>query len=251
MAWRTESSSAPGRSRRRGLPVPVPMKMASKPRSKRSSTVRSGPMVVPQVMRTPSWRIFCTSPRTTALGRRYSGMPNISTPPGSGSISNISTSKPRRASTPATVRPAGPEPITATRPRSFSTILSWVRPISVSKSATNRSSLPMLMWAPFLPMMQLPSHWRSWAHTRPQTAGRLLRLLMMARAAPRLPMLSSCTQSGISLLMGHALRHWGTLQWRQRLASAIASAMVYPASAGRLSRLSIVGQSTGMKRSRE
>ena len=183
-------------------------------------------MVVLQCMITPSSSIFLISRRTISLGRRYSGMPNIRTPPGSGSISNISTLNPLRERSPAIVSPAGPEPITATLPRVLGRRFSRISPILPSKSARKRSSLPTCMPWPFLPSTQCPSHCFSWGQTRPHTAGRLLFSLMMCMALPKLPIESSCIQSGISWLIGHPFLHCGTLQWRQRLASSMASCMV-------------------------
>ena len=46
-------------------------------------------------------------------------------------------------------------------------------------SATKRSRRPMATGCPLALRMQLPSHWFSCGHTRPQTAGRLLVDLMM------------------------------------------------------------------------
>ena len=86
--------------------------------------------------------------------------------------------------------------------------------------------LPMFIWEPCFPSTQWPSHWRSCAHTRPHTAGRLLRRFIMDMALPMLPIDSSCIHAGISLLMGQPLRHCGTLQLRQRFASRMASAIV-------------------------
>ena len=182
----------------RGLTVPVPMKMASKPRSNIWSMLRSVPMVVLQWNTTPSSSIFFISRRTTSLGRRYSGMPNMSTPPGSGSISNTSTLKPMRARSPAMVSPAGPEPMTATRPRVLGCSFSRIKPMSPSKSAMKRSSLPTCMPWPFLVSTQWPSHCFSWGHTRPQTAGRLLLSLIIFIALPKFPFDISFIQSGIS-----------------------------------------------------
>ena len=187
----------------RGLTVPVPMNIASKPCSNSWSMLRSVPIVVLQWNTTPSSSIFFISLLTTSLGSRYSGIPNMSTPPGSGSISKISTLKPWRARSPAIVSPAGPEPITATRPRVFGWSFSLISPMLPSKSAIKRSSLPTCMPCPFFASTQWPSHCFSWGHTRPQTAGRLLLSLIIFMALPRFPRESSCIQSGMSWLIGH------------------------------------------------
>ena len=179
-------------------------------------------------MITPSSSIFLISRRTISLGKRYSGIPNMSTPPGSGSISKISTLNPWRERSPAIVSPAGPEPITATRPRVFGCSFSRISPMLPSKSARKRSSLPTCMPWPFLPSTQCPSHCFSCGQTRPHTAGRLLFSLMMCMALPKFPIDNSWIQSGMSWLIGHPFLHCGTLQCRQRLASSIASCIVYP-----------------------
>ena len=118
--------------------------------------------------------------------------------------------------------------MTATRPRVFWGNFSRESFILVSKSATNCSNLPICTGLPFLPSTQCPWHCFSWGQTRPQMAGKLLLALMMDIAAPMLPMDNSCTKSGISLSIGHPLRHWGILQCRQRLASSIASRVEKP-----------------------
>ena len=69
-------------------------------------------------------------------------------------------------------------------------IISWSRPAALSKSATNLSSLPMFMCLPDFARAQLPSHCRSCAQTRPQTAGRLLRLRIISMALPKFPFAS-------------------------------------------------------------
>lgn len=165
--------------------------MASKPRSKSWSMFMSVPTVVLQWNTTPSSSIFLISRLTISFGSRYSGMPNMRTPPGSGSISNISTLKPLRARSPAMVSPAGPEPITAMRPRVFGCRFSRIRPMPPSKSAMNLSSLPICIACPFLLSTQCPSHCFSCGHTRPHTAGRLLLSLIIFMALPRLPFESS------------------------------------------------------------
>ncbi|EJW90575.1 hypothetical protein EVA_21316 [gut metagenome] len=184
------------------------------------------PTKVLRTKSTPSSSIRLISLRTTAFGRRYWGMPYIKTPPGSSCPSKMVTWKPLRARTPATVSPAGPEPITATLPRFFATSFSRVSCTSASKSAMKDSSFPIRMGASFLLRMQCPSHCFSWGHTLPQMAGRLLFSLMMFIASPILPRESWWMKSGIWLPMGQPVTHKGFLQCRQRLASATASRIV-------------------------
>ena len=68
--------------------------------------------------------------------------------------------------------------MTATLFPFFSAVTSGLMPFSLAQSATKRSSLPMEIGSPLMPRMHFPSHWVSWGHTRPQTAGRALALLM-------------------------------------------------------------------------
>ena len=60
-------------------------------------------------------------------------------------------------------------------------------PLSRSKSAINRSRLPMATGWPFLPMTQPPSHWLSCGHTRPVMAGSALSSRIFAAAARKSP----------------------------------------------------------------
>ena len=102
-------------------------------------------------------------------------MPNSKMPPGSDWPSKIVTAKFILARSPATVRPAGPLPITATLPRLPVEGGSGFKLFSWAKSAMNISKLPISMPCLFLAKTQCASHWRSCGHTLPQMAGRLLR----------------------------------------------------------------------------
>ena len=81
-----------------------------------------------------------------------------------------------RASSPAQVRPAGPEPMTATLWPFLGAVATLAIPCSAAQSATKRSTRPMATGSPFTPRTHLPSHWFSWGHTRPEMAGRALAL---------------------------------------------------------------------------
>src|SRR4030042_2473590 len=96
----------------------------------------------------------------------------MSTPPQYCSAANTLTLWPSLARSPATVRPAGPPPTTAT----FLPVLGGtsILPFFISlrsQSARNLSSLPMPTGSFFLPTTQFPSHWFSYGHTLPHTAG--------------------------------------------------------------------------------
>ena len=156
-----------------GSPAPEPMNTASKPSSSSSSSmVTDLPMMTSVSILTPNFLTLSISGCTTpSFGRRNSGIPYVSTPPGSWRASKIVTSYPIFAKSPAHVTPEGPEPITATfLPLVFSGA-AGTKPFSLDQSATKRSSLPMEIGSPLIPRMHLPSHWLSCGHTRPQTAG--------------------------------------------------------------------------------
>ena len=81
---------------------------------------------------------------------------------------------------PAQVSEAGPEPMQATRPFAWLSLVSTGQDSGAAAqaarwvSATKRSRRPMAMASPLAFRMHLPSHWCSCGHTRPHTAGRLL-----------------------------------------------------------------------------
>ena len=79
-----------------------------------------------------------------------------------------------RASSPAQVRPAGPEPMTATLWPFLGAVATLAMPFSAAQSATKRSMRPMDTGSPLIPRTHLPSHWVSWGQTRPEMAGRAL-----------------------------------------------------------------------------
>ena len=85
---------------------------------------------------TPILRRLSISVSTIAFGRRNSGMPYMSTPPGFCSASKSVTSCPSRRTSTAKVIEAGPPPITATfRPVAGFTGGGSARPASRSRSA--------------------------------------------------------------------------------------------------------------------
>ena len=97
----------------------------------------------------------------------------------------------------------------------------------LSKSAAKRSNLPMLIGGFFaLFMIQLPSHWFSRGHTRPQMDGKFVRSAKISLAKPKLPFAIAWMKRGISFSIGQPIRHNGFGQFRQRFASASASSIV-------------------------
>ena len=143
-----------------GRPAPEPINTASKPSSSISwSIVIDLPITTFVSILTPRLLTFSISLATTVdLGRRNSGIPYTSTPPGSCKASKIVTSYPIFARSPAHVRPEGPEPITATFLPLDSADFSGLILFSLAQSATNLSSLPIDTASPLIPLIHLPSH---------------------------------------------------------------------------------------------
>ena len=125
------------------------------------------------------------------------------------------------------MRPAGPEPTTATRlPFGAGGVGAWGVPCSASQSARKRSSRPIASGSPFLPRMQSFSHCSSCGQTRPQTAGSAFFSLMVRMPAAKSPSATSPTKPGMSIPTGQPSTHPGFLQRRQREASSRASPAV-------------------------
>ena len=99
---------------------------------------------------------------------------------------------------------------------------------SFDQSATNLSNLPIDTASDFIPSIHTPSHWLSCGHTLPQTAGNEL-LLAITLAAPSISSsLIFVINPGMSIPTGHPPTHFGFLQAKHLLASAIASSLLYP-----------------------
>ena len=163
---------SPGRPMKPGRPAPVATYTASNPRSKSSVRPYSLPTMLLSSNLTPRCRRLPVSASTIALGRRNSGMPYTSTPPGLCSASKMVTLWPLTAMSAAMIRPAGPLPTTAMRQPVFAARVGSVTwSVSRSKSAANRSSAPIASGSPLLPSRQSFSHWSSCGQTRPQMAG--------------------------------------------------------------------------------
>ena len=97
---------------------------------------------------------------------------------------------------------------------------------ALCQSATNRSRRPMPTGSPFLPRTQYISHWVSWGHTRPQTAGRAEVLEMIWYAASKSPLATSAMNSGICTMTGQPCMQARFLQFKQRWASSRACSSV-------------------------
>ena len=69
------------------------------------------------------------------------------------------------------------------------------------------------------PSTQCPSHCFSWSHTSEQTTLRGLFSNSISPAVSSWLFRNSWIMSGMGVLMGQPVRHWGTLQCRQRRAS--------------------------------
>ena len=76
--------------------------------------------------------------------------------------------------------------------------------------------------SPLMPRMHLDSHWVSWGHTRPHTAGRLEERLMTSNAPSMSSLASFSMKAGMSIWTGHLLTQGLFLQFMQRRASSMA-----------------------------
>ena len=79
-----------------------------------------------------------------------------------------------------------------------------------------------------MPRTHCPSHWLSWGHTLPQTAGKADDSAIILAASSKFPNLTCPMNLGIWILTGHLETHLGFLQFKHLDASSIASSLVYP-----------------------
>ena len=188
-AEKTPLKFSPGIPMNLGRPAPEPTNTAANPSSsRRESIVTVLPAITFVSIFTPRAFTDSISAATTlSFGRRNSGIPYSSTPPGRWRASKIVTSYPSFARSDAHARPAGPLPITAILWPFAGAISGFTPPFSRLQSATKRSSFPIATGSPFTPRIQLPSHCVSCGHTRPQIAGRDESSAMTAAAAAKLP----------------------------------------------------------------
>ncbi len=140
--------------------------------------------------------------------------------------SNMVISCPSLTRSAATVKPAGPAPITATFLPVGSAFGGITAPFSRSQSARKRSRRPMLTGSPILPMTHLLWHCTSCGQTLPQTAGRAFLVLMAAMPSAYFFSLMHLMNVGIGTSTGQPVRHIGFGQQRHLAASSCASASV-------------------------
>ena len=155
-------------------------------------------------------------------------MPYTRTPPGVCRASKIVTWWPLPARNAAHVKPAGPDPTTATLlPVGFTSGI-CLFPRARSQSATNRSRQPIATDDPsfFFSRIQPLWHWTSLGHTRPVTPGSLFSVLRIFTALGKSPSSIAAMNPGISTEIGHSETHPGSLHLRHLLASSRASSSV-------------------------
>ena len=94
-------------------------------------------------------------------------------------------------------------------------------PPARAASAANRSRLPTATGGmPLRPTTHSPSHWISWGHTRPHTAGRLFFSQIFRMAPLKSPSRMSPMKAGMSTPTGHPFTQFGFRHCRQRAASS-------------------------------
>ena len=121
------------------------------------------------------------------------------------------------------MRPAGPEPTTATRmPVGGASSGVEAVPCTRSQSATKRSMRPIATGSPRLATTHTTSHCSSCGQTRPQIAGRVLVSLSLTSEPATSPWRSRSMKAGMSIPTGHPLTHGGLAHCRQRCASTSA-----------------------------
>ncbi|MPM47109.1 hypothetical protein SDC9_93817 [bioreactor metagenome] len=146
----------------------------------------------------------------------------MSTPPASCKASKSSTWCPMRARSAAQVRPAGPEPMTATLLPVRAAICGLGSSWCSDQSATKRSRRPMATERPLMPRVHFASHWLSCGQTRPQMAGRLLLDLMIFAASSRSPSRKARMNWLMGTCTGQPCTQGEFLHWMQRAASFMA-----------------------------
>ena len=111
LAESTPLRNSPGIFINRGVPAPVPINTESKPISSIiCSMVNKRPTSVLHSISTPSFAKASISALITVSGKRNSGIPYLSTPPGLWKASYTVTSQPALAMSAAQAIPAGPDP---------------------------------------------------------------------------------------------------------------------------------------------
>ena len=153
----------------------------------------------------PSSRMSATRRSTTDFSSFMLGMPYMSRPPGRSSRSNTVTRAPRRASSHAATRPAGPEPTTATvGTPSPAGSKRCGPPLAHSWSLIARSlSWIVVGWPSTEPRLHAASH--SAGHTRLVNSGMGEVSDRRSAASSQRPRYTSSFHSGIRLCSGQPL----------------------------------------------
>ena len=148
----------------------------------------------------------------------------MSTPPGLWSASKIVTLWPSFASSPATVRPAGPAPTTAT----FLPVRAGMAGARTSPCCelrpSRRRSARACRWRsarPSCARTHTASHCSSCGHTRPQMPGRLFFSLSFLTAPRKSPTAMSRMNPGMSISTGQPATHGAFLHCRHLSASCM------------------------------
>ena len=132
----------------------------------------SAPTVTPVRKSMPSSSMSPTRRETTSLSSFMLGIPYISRPPTRPARSNTVTWWPALLSWSAAERPAGPEPMTATRcPVLVSGGAGVIQPSSQARSAISCSIVLIATGSPLSPTVHEPSHGAG--QTRPVNSGKL------------------------------------------------------------------------------
>ena len=168
----------------------------------------SFPTSVPHSKRTPSASISAMRRATTLFGSFMLGMPYTKRPPGRWSRSYTVTACPRWFKSCATVRPAGPDPITATvLPLLRAGICGCISPWSNAASMMKRS-LSFMETALAVGVALRHEHARSHGagHTYPVNSGKQFVFSRRSSAMGRLLLHSCWFHSGIRLFSGQPTR---------------------------------------------
>ena len=237
-AWKTPSSSVPGKSRVLGFHSPVPTNTASYRASRLSmSWVVSG-VSQKKVMSRSSSRERSKS--TISCGSRKGGIPSESMPPGNSAASMMSMWQPSRARVTAQASEVGPAPMQATFFPVGAAAVRMRMSSRFSSSVMNRWSLAILTGSSSRARMQAPSHSSLAGQMREQLAPSGLFSRMVSAAPLMFPRRRERMNRAGSVPAGHARLHGASWQSRQRDASAMAARASKPFSSSRFSMTRMV-----------
>ena len=165
-----------------------------------------------------------------ASSNRLAGTPYLITPPGSGIASKTSTSNPCLASSAAQLKPAGPEPITATFVPLAGLFSRGEKSMFQLCSIRARWIAPILMGSPMPVALHSFSHSSGVGQSTPQAPPRMLFCLIVLMAPVTFFSRSFLINVPGSVFAGHPAEQGASWQRRQRFASAIACCMEKPFS---------------------